>query len=106
LEFDNAVNQPSLGSLVDLYHVNIEESSWAEPFTRVISQDRLYHVHLGDNNRHPTGKGMIDFPAIVRTLKNLKHSGYLSAELLCIPDPDAAAELTMSYMRDLLETDL
>jgi sugar phosphate isomerase/epimerase len=63
----------------------------------------LWHVHLGDNNRLPPGCGLIDFRAIVATLREVGYSGYLSAELLARPDPDTAARHTLTYMRSLLE---
>ena len=99
------VGQPAFGLLLDTYHVNIEESSWTEPFRQVMAARRLWHVHLGDNNRWPPGYGLIDFPAIVATLRQIGYTGYLSAELLARPDPDTAARQTLAYMRPLLETE-
>jgi sugar phosphate isomerase/epimerase len=89
--------------LLDTYHVNIEETSWTEPFRRLMAAGKLWHVHLGDNNRLPPGRGLIDFAAIVATLRQLDYTGWLSAELLARPDPDTAAQQTLTYMRSLLE---
>ncbi len=100
------VGQPAFGLLLDTYHVNIEESSWTEPFRQVMAAKRLWHVHVGDNNRWPPGYGLIDFPAIVATLRQIGYTGYLSAELLARPDPDAAARQTLAYMRPLLESEV
>jgi sugar phosphate isomerase/epimerase len=102
LAFGAEVGHPALGLLLDTYHVNIEERSWTEPFRRVMAAGRLFHVHLGDNNRLPPGRGLIDFPAIVATLREIEYKGYLSAELLAKPDPDTAARQTVTYMRSLL----
>jgi sugar phosphate isomerase/epimerase len=102
LTFVSEVNQPALGLLLDTFHVNIEESSYTEPFHRVFQADRLFHVHLGDNNRLAPGRGLIDFPAIVAVLRQDGYRGYLSAELLAKPDPDTAACQTLEYMRKLL----
>lgn len=99
------VGQPAFGLLLDTYHVNIEESSWTEPFRQVMAANRLWHVHLGDNNRWPPGYGLIDFPAIVATLRQIGYAGYLSAELLARPDPDTAARQTLAYLRPLLESE-
>lgn len=99
----NEVGHPALGLLLDTFHVNIEEVSWTEPFWRLMAAGRLWHVHLGDNNRLPPGQGLIDFLAIVATLRQLGYSGYLSAELLAQPDPDTAAQQTLAYMHALLE---
>jgi sugar phosphate isomerase/epimerase len=102
LEFVAWVNHPAVGLLLDTYHVNIEESSWTEPFRRVMQAGKLFHVHLGDNNRLPPGKGLIDFSVIVNVLRQTGYRGYLSAELLGKPDPDSAAAQTITYMRSLL----
>jgi sugar phosphate isomerase/epimerase len=103
LAFVAEVDQPALGLLLDTYHVNIEERSWTEPFRRLMSAGKLWHVHLGDNNRLPPGQGLIDFPAIVATLSELGYTRFLSAELLALPDPDTAARQTLEYMRSILE---
>ena len=103
LDFINEVDHPALGLLLDTYHVNIEETSWTEPFRRVKAAGRLWHVHLGDNNRLPPGCGLIDFQAITKTLQEIGYTGFLSAELLAKPDPDTAARQTLTYMQSLLE---
>ena len=102
LAFIDEVDQPALGLLLDTFHVNIEEASWIEPFRTAMRARKLYHVHLGDNNRLPPGGGLIDFPAIVATLQETGYTGYLSAELLCKPDADTAARQTLEYMGKLL----
>jgi sugar phosphate isomerase/epimerase len=103
LAFLAEVGHPALGLLLDTFHVNVEERSWTEPFRGAMAAGRLSHVHLGDNNRLPPGHGLIDFPAIVATLREIGYNGYLSAELLAKPDPDTAARQTMTYMRSLLQ---
>jgi sugar phosphate isomerase/epimerase len=103
LAFLEKVNHPALGLLLDTYHVNIEEASWTEPFARVFAARKLFHVHLGDNNRLPPGKGLIDFQTILQTLQTVGYQGFLSAELLAQPDPDTAAADTLSYMLSLQE---
>lgn len=100
--FVREVGHPGLGLLLDTYHVNVEESSWTEPFRRLAAAGLLWHVHLGDNNRLPPGQGLMDFAAIVRTLRHVGYHGYLSAELLARPDPDTAARQTLAHMRALL----
>lgn len=103
LAFLEEVGHPAVGLLLDTYHVNIEESSWTTPFESTMQAGKLFHVHLGDNNRLPPGHGLIDFPAIVKTLRQVGYNGYLTAELLAKPDPDMAARQTLTYMRSILE---
>jgi len=103
LIFLDEVDHPAVGLLLDTYHVNIEETSWTTPFEHTMQAGKLFHVHLGDNNRLPPGRGLIDFPAIIKTLRQVGYTGYLTAELLAKPDPDTAARETLTYMRSLLE---
>jgi len=103
LAFVESVGHASLGLLLDTYHVNIEEASWEAPIRCLMRAGRLWHVHLGDNNRLAPGDGMLDFGALVRTLRAAGYDGALSAELLARPDPDTAARRTVEHMRPLLE---
>jgi len=96
------VGHSQLGLLLDTFHVNIEEASPTDSFRQGVLVGRLWHVHLGDSNRLPPGQGHMDFPAIVAALREADYRGYLSAELLPRPDPDAAAVATLEYMRRLI----
>jgi 5-keto-L-gluconate epimerase len=99
LAFLELVDHPAVGLLLDSYHVNIEEASWTEPYCQVMAAGKLFYAHLGDNNRLPPGKGLIDFPAILTALQQADYQGWLSAELLPLPDPDTAALQTAKAMR-------
>ncbi|UCB46562.1 MAG: sugar phosphate isomerase/epimerase [Spirochaetota bacterium] len=90
------------GLLIDTYHLNIEEPSIHSCFQKAMSAGKLWHIHIGDSNRLPPGKGHLDFPGIVSTLREIGYNGYLSAELLPLPNPDQAAEETLRYMRKLI----
>ena len=99
LEFLAEIGSPAVGVLLDTYHLNIEECSWTEPYRQVMAAGKLFYVHLGDNNRLPPGQGLIDFRAILRTLREIGYDGWLSAELFPKPDPDTAARQTADAMR-------
>ncbi len=96
------VGHSHLGLLLDTFHVNIEEPSLYDCFRQAMAAGRLWHVHLGDSNRLPPGQGHIDFAGIVAALGEAGYRGYLSAELLPRPDPDAAAEATLRHMRQFV----
>jgi sugar phosphate isomerase/epimerase len=102
LAFLKELNHPAVGLLVDTFHVNIEEA-WTEPFRQAMAAQKLFHIHLGDNNRLPPGKGLIDFDAILRTLRAIGYTGWLSAELLGKPDPDTAGRQTIDHMTHLMK---
>jgi sugar phosphate isomerase/epimerase len=99
LAFLREVDHPAVGVLLDTYHLNIEESSWTEPYCRVMAAGKLFYAHLGDNNRLAPGQGLIDFRSILCTLRDGGYGSWLSAELLGKPDPDTAARLTATAMR-------
>ncbi len=104
LAFIAETGHDHLGVLLDTFHVNIEEASILACFREALAAGKLWHVHLGDSNRRPPGQGHIDFESIVRTLQSAGYDGWLSAELLPFPDPDGAAEATLTHMRRITQT--
>ena len=102
LAFLEKVGCSSIGLLLDTFHVNIEEPSLTDCFCQAARAGRLWHVHIGDSNRLAPGWGHLDFSRTVTTLREIGYRGYLSAELLPQPDPDAAAAQTIRHMRKWL----
>jgi sugar phosphate isomerase/epimerase len=89
--------------LADLFHMNIEERDPAAALRE--SGSRVGHVHFADSNRQAIGFGHTDVVPIVAALRELGYDGYLSAEILPLPDPLAAARQTMeSFRRVVAET--
>ncbi len=74
----NQVNHENLGIMLDTFHMNIEEDSIYD--TIVASSRLLKHVHVSDNNRKMPGFAHIDFDAVVRGLKKIKYSKYVTFE--------------------------
>lgn len=89
----------NVGLLVDTFHMNIEEASICKSIER--ARDYLTHVHIADSNRWAPGWGHIDFAEILNTLKKIEYRGYVSAEILPLPDPEAAARQTTEYLKEL-----
>ncbi len=83
--------------LADLYHMNIEEANPADALRGAGSH--IGHVHFADSNRRAAGLGHTDFVPIVAALKEVSYEGYLSAEILPLPDSDAAARQTIDSFR-------
>ena len=83
--------------LADLFHMNIEEQDISAALRA--GGALITHVQLADSNRRPAGHGHTDFTAVAATLKAIGYTGYLSAEALPWPDPDAAARLAMDGIR-------
>ncbi len=79
--------------LADLFHMNIEEVSLADSLRAAASL--LGHIHFADSNRHAIGFGHTDVAPIVDALRDIAWQGYLSAEILPLPDSLTAARQTM-----------
>jgi sugar phosphate isomerase/epimerase len=89
------IQMENIGLLLDTFHMNIEEPSITDSFAS--SKDRLFHVHIADSNRWFPGAGHIDFRAIIGVLDHIDYRGFLSAEILPLPDPDTAATNTLAH---------
>ena len=76
--------------LADLFHMNIEEVSLEKAITENI--DHIGHIHFADSNRRAIGYGHTERMPILRLLDKLSYHGYLSAEILPLPDADSAAK--------------
>jgi len=89
-----------VGVLFDTFHANIEEVSIENSIRRCIG--RLFHVHVADSNRWAPGDGHLDFPGIVDVLREVGYDGYLSAEILPLPDAETSARRVIEHLRPLL----
>ena len=85
---------------IDTYHMNIEEVSFRDSILE--AKDLIGYVHLVDSNRWAPGYGHIDFREIVSALKQISYQGFLSLEVLPLPDPDTAARKGIETVRRLL----
>lgn len=86
--------------LADLFHMNIEERDLA---TAIREAGRhIGHVHFADSNRQAMGFGHTNPERVIAALKEIHYSGYLSAEIFPLPDPETAARQTISSIRSLL----
>jgi sugar phosphate isomerase/epimerase len=83
--------------LCDLFHMNIEETSIADTLREV--GPLVGHVHFVDSNRLAVGWGHTDMPLIMTSLREIKYSGYLSAEVFPLPDSISAARQAMESFR-------
>ncbi len=100
MNFLHRLGEENVGILPDTFHMNIEEEDPPTALGR--ARSRLWHVHLADSNRRAPGRGHLDFGAVVSTLAAIGYAGFLSAEILQHPTPEAAAKQTISAMRPLL----
>lgn len=74
----NQLNHENVGIMLDTFHMNIEEDSIYE--TIVVTSSLLRHIHVSDNNRKMPGFAHIDFDEVVRALKKIKYSKFITFE--------------------------
>ena len=100
IQFVQKINRKNFRLMLDLFHMNIEDSS----IYGSIIEARKYvnHIHICDNNRLAPGWGHLNFPEIIGALKAIGYNGFLSAEILQIPDQESAAEHTVKCLSMLV----
>ena len=99
IKFITRVGVSNLGLLADTFHMNIEEVSIEDSLIQ--AKDYLIHIHFADSNRWAPGCGHIDFKKVIETLKKIDYQGYISAEILPLPNPDSAARVTAETLNKL-----
>ena len=75
--------------LADLFHMSIEEVDLVDAIRQAGAA--IGHVHFADSNRRAAGMGHTEFWPIVESLRTSGYSGYLSAEVLPLPNTQDAA---------------
>ncbi len=71
---------PNCGVCLDAFHLNIEE---ADMFAAIrAAKGRIFDFHVADNNRMAAGMGSLDWPRIVRTLREIGYDGALTNEFV------------------------
>ena len=90
---------PHIRVLADLFHMNIEETDIAGALREAGAL--VGHVHFADSNRRAIGCGHTDTRPIIAALREIGYAGYLSAEILPLPDSAGAAAQTIASFREL-----
>jgi sugar phosphate isomerase/epimerase len=100
LKFIRATNCPNIGLLVDSFHMKIEEGDMG--LSMKAGGQLLWHTHFADSNRYAPGMGHLDFQKMVSVLKEMDFQGYVSAEIIPVPDSATAARRWMDVIRPLI----
>jgi len=94
------IDAGNLGVQADFYHMNMADGNFIE--TLKLMEGKLMHIHLAESNRYLLGSGHLDFAGIVKTLKELKFTGYLSMDSVpAKPDWKTVVEQGISYMKEM-----
>lgn len=99
LDLIERVGCPNVNVLLDLFHMNIEEVSLGDAIRR--TGDRLRYVHIADSNRWAPGLGHMDYSDVIAALDDINYNGWLSAEVLPIPDDLSAARQAREHVARL-----
>lgn len=97
ISFIKSLRAPNVKLLADLFHMNIEEADTASALHT--AGRRLGHVHFADSNRRAIGFGHTNMEAIIAALREIRYDGWLSAEILPLPDSETAAAQTIKAFR-------
>ncbi len=99
-ELIETIGLPSVKLLLDTFHMNMEE---VDPCLTIRTAKRhLRYVHFADSNRHAPGQGHINFPSILAALADIGYQGFITAEILPIPDDAQALLHTGQYLHSLM----
>ncbi len=84
--------------LCDLFHMAIEEADLAAALRE--AGPLVGHVHFADSNRRAIGFGHTEVAPIIAALRAIGYTGYLSAEILPLPDDTTAARQSIAAFRE------
>lgn len=73
-----AVASPSVGVMLDTFHMNMEDPSIPDAIRR--AGPRLYHFQANENHRGFVGSGHIDWPEVCRALVAVGYTGPITLE--------------------------
>jgi 5-keto-L-gluconate epimerase len=80
----------------DLFHMNIEDASFRTALED--ARDFISYIHVADSNRLAPGWGHLPFDEIFDILSGIGYNGYLTAEILPVPDPERAASQAAAFL--------
>jgi len=83
------VNEPSVGLLLDTFHMNIEEQSL--PAAIRAAAPHLKHFHCSENDRGTVGSGHVPWADVFGALKDIDYRGWLTVESFGGSVPEIAA---------------
>ncbi|HEV2073010.1 MAG TPA: sugar phosphate isomerase/epimerase family protein, partial [Thermomicrobiales bacterium] len=100
MELLELVDHPSLGLLLDTFHMNIEERDIGDAIR--FAGDRLFHFHACGNDRGAPGNDNIDWIAVRDALRAVNYTGTVTIESFTSANQTIAT--AASIWRPLAET--
>ena len=100
IQFIQEINSPGIGIMLDTFHMNVEDTSFAASIFDC--KDHLGILHIADSNRMYPGAGHIPFGDVIRALRHINYKGYLTVQIDQKPEFKIAAEKSINYLRGFL----
>jgi len=85
------VGSSCLRILLDTYHMNIEEESFSSALQN--TGNLLGHLHIGENNRMPPGRGHIPWDEIGSALRRIGYTGWVVMEPFLVPGGEVGRDI-------------
>jgi sugar phosphate isomerase/epimerase len=96
LDFVESTCCDNMKTLLDIFHINIEEASIELALRTCRQGERLTHVHISESNRRMSGKEHLDFKPVCAVFSKFEYAGALSSELEWMPVDEEEAVLDNS----------
>ncbi|HET6485755.1 MAG TPA: sugar phosphate isomerase/epimerase family protein [Spirochaetia bacterium] len=97
VRYATEVGSPACRILLDTFHMNIEEDGFRSAIRA--AGPRLGHVHLGETNRRPPGRGKMPWGEIFGALRSIGYRGSLVMEPFLMPGGEVGRDIRV--YRDL-----
>ena len=91
------INRSNFSAMPDVFHMNIEDDHIGQSLIR--NKRYVSYIHFADTNRHAPGDGHMNWDEILQALAIIDYKGWVSAEILPLPDPDTAAARCIDFLR-------
>ncbi len=91
----------NVGIMPDVFHMNIEDAQIGATLRN--HAPLVKYVHLADSNRRAPGWGHLDFEDVFLGLRAGGYNGWVSIEILPLPNPDSAAKQAASCILPKIE---
>ena len=95
------VNRGNFMLMADIFQMNLEEKTIHEAFC--VAASCLAHIHLCDSNRRAPGAGNFNFKKIWGWIEEIEYRGFVSIEVLQLPDAHSALHQSISTLRPYLK---
>ncbi len=100
VRFIEEIGSERIGILLDTFHQNIEDKDVADAY-RTCGK-HLMHVHTCENDRGVPGSGHVDWPGVLRAIKDTGYDRWLTIESFNSQIPELSA--ATAIWRDLADS--